>query len=90
LLNLIGGVLCLIFGVLFTARAVNLLRTEGRRSRPTSRTGHLTVYELLWQGAAVTLLGIGNLLGGWWAYLAVAAVVVIIAIGVRVFVRLLR
>ncbi|MER5457171.1 hypothetical protein ABT008_20515 [Micromonospora sp. NPDC002389] len=46
--------------------------------------------ELLWQGVATTLLGIGNLLGGRWVYLAGAAVAVIIVIGVRVFVRLLR
>lgn len=87
-LHLLSGWVCLGIGVLFVFRAVRLLRAERQQQQQPLRREPLSGRELLWEGVALALLGTGNLLGGRWVLLAVPAVIVIVVLAVRLFLRL--
>jgi hypothetical protein len=87
-LHWLSGWVCLGLGVLFTLRAVRLLRAEGQQ-QPLRREP-LSARELLWAGVALALLGTANLLGGRWLLMAVPAIGVIVVIAVRLILRLPR
>ena len=89
-LDFLAGPVCLGLGVVFTLQAVRLLRTERRQSQVPPRRELLSGRELLWEGIAIVLLGTGNLLGRPWTLLAIPAMVVIVVLGVRIFLRLIQ
>lgn len=89
-LDLLAGPVCLGFGVLFTLQAARRLRSERRYGPQPPPREVLSGRELLWEGLAVALLGTVNMLGRPWTLLAIPAVVVLVAIGLRIFLRLTR
>ncbi|MEU5960370.1 hypothetical protein ABZ777_04105 [Micromonospora parva] len=89
-LDLLAGPVCLGFGVLFALQAVRRLRTERRYGQQQPPREVLSARELLWEGLAVALLGTVNMLGKPWTLLAIPAVVVLVVIGVRIFLRLIQ
>ncbi|WP_327043072.1 hypothetical protein OG400_15590 [Micromonospora ureilytica] len=90
LLDFLAGPVCLGFGVVFTLQAVRRLRTERRQGRQPPRRELLSGRELLWEGLAFALLGTANLLGGRWTLLAIPALVVIVVLAGRIFLRLIQ
>ncbi|MEW1584591.1 hypothetical protein AB0283_03970 [Micromonospora vinacea] len=89
-LNWLAGPVCLGFGVVFTLQAVRRLRTERHQGQQPLRRELLSGRELLWEGLAVALLGTANTLGRPWTLLAIPAVVVIVVLAVRIFLRLVQ
>ncbi|MGW5668332.1 hypothetical protein [Micromonospora sp. NPDC003776] len=87
-MHLLSGWVCLGIGVLLALRAVRLLRMERQQHQRPLRREPLSGRELLGEGLALAVLGAGNLLGGRWVLLAVPAVIVIVVLAVRLFLRL--
>ncbi|MET7371936.1 hypothetical protein [Micromonospora arida] len=89
-LDFLAGLVCLGLGVVFTLQAVRRLRAERRQGQQSARRELLSGRELLWEGLAVALLGTANLLERPWTLLAIPAVVVIMVLAVRIFLRLIQ
>jgi hypothetical protein len=89
-LNWLAGPVCLGFGVVFALQAVRRLQTDGQQGQQPLRKELLSGRELLWEGLAFALLGIANMLGRPWTLLAIPAVVVIVVLAFRIFLRLIQ
>ncbi|WP_328650258.1 hypothetical protein OG598_17985 [Micromonospora sp. NBC_00330] len=89
-LDFLAGPVCLALGVVLTLQAVRRLRAERRHGQRPPRRELLSGRELLWEGLAVALLGTANLLDRPWTLLAIPAMVVIVVLAVRIFMRLIQ
>jgi Flp pilus assembly protein TadB len=86
-LSILAGWGCVGLGLLFVLQGARRLQEERRQHRNPVPGLPLSGRELLWEGAAVGLLGAGNLLGGGWVLLAIPAMVIMPLLLVRLLVR---
>ncbi|MFE9916353.1 hypothetical protein ACFYPG_14460 [Micromonospora sp. NPDC005553] len=84
-LNVWAGWACVGLALLFALNGVRLLREERNRRLTPSRP--FSGRELLWESAAMALLGTGNLVGGTWVLLAIPAVIIMMVLLARLFAR---
>ena len=83
----VAGWPCLALGLLFVLQGTKLLRRERRRSQRPLPGESLSGPQLLWEGAAIALVGIANLLGGRWVLLAIPAILVIVVLSAQLLAR---
>ncbi|GGL97707.1 MULTISPECIES: hypothetical protein [Micromonospora] len=87
MLTFVAGWGCVVLGLFGTVQAVGLIQEERRQRRTSTTPDRFSGREMLAAALATGMIGVANLLGGWWSALILLGVTVLVVLLARILTR---